>query len=445
MAMMSINLNDFQAWAIQNPAAGLSKVLLPLISVIEGLLATKATYLPAKRQKFGPNFCCAGQVVLGDFETLKVALTSPQARTWRLGTSVLDAHLSPNQDVGGRNVFLLSLSDESAGGSSDHTAFRQCMQHHLLNDSASERQRDRIAQGLLETLAADYKEMPHSQGGAFFTDKQKGLMPFMVRYLHYVIFGLNPNDNDSMAFLVDLYYTRQGPAHYMAKLGRLLKQFNLMGHGDISDRIEKAATLYEQSPALANFQVEQPEYNHMTRRELAKLMTSIMSIAAMQGPLHIANTSMGFQALPAYPNHKTEQIETTRAWDALDLENRESVRLFLLECARLWAPVSATHRLATESFTVTIAGKERIFPAGTNILIPMSLGLLDESIWGPTTYEFNAKRENLCPYHMGFHSVGDRSAGRICPGKDIALDMLVDIIITVGKMRRTLPPATATT
>jgi hypothetical protein len=41
--------------------------------------------------------------------------------------------------------------------------------------------------------------------------------------------------------------------------------------------------------------------------------------------------------------------------------------------------------------------------------------------------------------------VGDRSAGRICPGKDVALDMLVDILVTVGKMRRTLPTVTATT
>jgi hypothetical protein len=442
---MNINLNDFQVWAIQNSEAGLSKAFLPLIGLVEGLLANNPTYLYNKRQKFGSNFCCAGQVVLGDFETLTVALTSPQARTWRLGTTLLDAHHSPNQDVGGRNVFLLSLSDEGAGGSTDHAAFRQCMEHYLLNEAASARQHDAIAQELLETLAADYKAMPHGLDGAFFTDAHRGLRPFMVRYLHYAIFGLNPQDNDSMNFLTDLYYTRQGPAHYTAKLGRLFKQFNVMGQGDIADRIEKAATLYEQSPALANFQADQPQYNHMTRRELAKLMTSIISIAALQGPLHIVYTSMGFRSLPAYPNRKTDQIDPTQAWDALDLEDRESVRLFLLECARLWAPVSATHRLATESFTVTISGKEQIFPAGTNILIPMSLGLLDESIWGPTTYEFNAKRENLCPYHMGFHSVGDRSAGRICPGKDIALDMLVDIIITVGKMRRTLPLATATT
>jgi hypothetical protein len=66
----------------------------------------------------------------------------------------------------------------------------------------------------------------------------------------------------------------------------------------------------------------------------------------------------------------------------------------------------------------------------------MSLGLLNEGFWGSTVYEFNAKRENLCPFHMGFHSVGDRSAGRICPGKDIALEMFVDVMSAVGKVRR---------
>jgi cytochrome P450 len=152
---------------------------------------------------------------------------------------------------------------------------------------------------------------------------------------------------------------------------------------------------------------------------------------------------MGFRLLPAYGDRPTANIDLTQEWDALDLEDRNAVRLFLLECARLWAPVSATHRIATEAFTVTIAGKTQTFPAGTNILIPMSLGLLDESIWGSSTYEFNANRENLCPFHMGFHSVGDRSAGRICPGKEVALDMLVDILITVGTARRTLPPAPA--
>jgi hypothetical protein len=310
------------------------------------------------------------------------------------------------------------------------------MQKYILNDATTERQRNVIARQLLDRLAADYVEIPHGIGGEFFTDVKRGLMGFMIRYMHYVLFGLNPDDEESMNLLTELHYTRLSPVRYLAGIGSLLQSLNLMGHGDLPNLIERAATIYENSPALAGFEENNPEDNGMTRRELAKLMTAIMGIAALQGPLHLGYTAMGFRSLPAYKEQQTSNIDLTRYWDELDLDDRESVRLYLLECARLWAPVSATHRVATEPFTATVAGKERTFPVGTKVLIPMSLGLLDEGVWGSTVYEFNAKRENLCPFHMGFHSVGDRSAGRICPGKDVALDMLVDVISTVGKARR---------
>jgi hypothetical protein len=429
-------LNGFQIWAIQHPNQPLAQAILPIVSLIEGLLANEPTYLDGKRRMFGPNFCCAGQVVLGEFKAIETALTSPQARTWRLGTTVLDAHHTPNQDVGGRTVFLLALSDQAAGGSNDHAAFSKCMQHYITNPAATERQRDPIARRLLDQLAADYLDMPHGLKGAFFTDTQRGLMGFLVRYLHYVLFGLNPDDRESIALLTDLHYTRQSPLHYFAGIGSLLQRLNLKGHGDLPSLIEQAATIYENSPALANFQEGNPDYNGMTRRELAKLMTSIMGIAALQGPLHLAYTAMGYRPLPAYQGQRTAAIDPTHYWDKLDLDDRQAVKLYLLECGRLWAPVSASHRIAIEPFTATIAEQAHTFPVGTKVLIPMSLGLLDESFWGPTTYEFNAGREHLCPYHMGFHSVGDRSAGRICPGKDIALDMLVEILMTVGKVRR---------
>lgn len=310
------------------------------------------------------------------------------------------------------------------------------MQKYVLNDATTERQRDETAKRLLDQLAADYAQMPHGMGGEFFSNDKRGWMGFLVRYLHYVMFGLNPDDQESIALLTDLHYTRLSPLHYTAGIGSLLQSQNLLGHGGLPDLIERAATIYENSPALANFEENNPEYHFMTRRELAKLMTSIMGIAALQGPLHLGYTAMGYRRLPAYREQQTAEIDLTEYWDKLDLDNRESVQLYVLECARLWAPVSATHRVATEPFTARVAGEERTFPAGTKILIPMSLGLLDEGFWGSSTYEFNETRENLCPYHMGFHSVGDRSAGRICPGKDVALDMLVDAIATVGKVRR---------
>jgi hypothetical protein len=439
-SLMNPALNEFQAWALQNPEESLSKTLLPTIALIEGVIANEPTYLQVKRLAFGANFCCAGQVVMSEFATLEKALTSPQARGWRLGTSILDSDHTPNQDVGGRNLFLLSLSDRETDGSSHHAAFRSCMQKYLFNSATTDRQGDEIARRLLDRLAADYTGMPHGTGGAFFTDVRRGWMGFLVRYLHYVIFGINPDDEESIGLLADLHYTRQSALHYFAVIGSLLQSLNLFGHGDLSDLIEGAATIYENSPALAGFQEESSENNGMTKRELAKLMTSIMGIAGMQGPLHLGYTAMGYRPLPAYKGQQTAEINPTDYWDQLDLDDHQSIELFLLECGRLWAPVSATHRVATEPFTATVAGKERTFPAGTKVLIPLSLGMLDSSFWGSTVYEFNPKRENLCPFHMGFHSVGDRSAGRICPGKDIALKMLVDVVSTVGKVRRSSEP-----
>lgn len=428
-------LNNCQIWALQNPHQQLSKILLLIASVVESPRAS-TLYLNSKRLAFGSNFCCAGQVVLGEFKTLETALTSPQARTLRLATVALDANHLPNQDVGGRNVFLLSLSDKEAGGNGDHESFRKCMQNYILNDAATQRQRDAIAVALLDKLAADYLDMPHDRDGKFFTDDRRGLKGFIVPYLHYVLFGLNPDDKQSMGLLTELHYTRLGTLYYFTGIGRLLQRLNLKGHGDLPDLIERVATIYENSPALASFKEDNPEYNSMTRRELAKLMISIMSIAGLQGTLHLGKTALGCTPLPPYQGQQTADIDLTLYWDKLDLEDRYSVRLYLLECIRLRPPVNASHRVATEPFTTTIAGKERTFPTGTKVLIPMGLGLLDESFWGATVYEFNSKRENLCPYHMGFHSVGDRSAGRICPGKDISLDMLVDVVITVGKARR---------
>ena len=49
-------LDKFQAWAIQHPEDGLSQILMPIISFVEGMVANDPTYLDAKRQALGPNF-----------------------------------------------------------------------------------------------------------------------------------------------------------------------------------------------------------------------------------------------------------------------------------------------------------------------------------------------------------------------------------------------------
>lgn len=166
------------------------------------------------------------------------------------------------------------------------------------------RQKDDVAQKLVDTLAADYFDRISNKAlDEFFTNDQLGWMGFLIRYLHYVIFGIDPNDQGKISILTKLHYTQKGTLHYFAG-SSILEKFNLLGFAQIPELIEQVTTIYENSPVLTNFQ-ESPKYNNMKRREVAKLMVSLMSIAGLQGPLHGGKTVMGFQSLPDYKGRQT--------------------------------------------------------------------------------------------------------------------------------------------
>ena len=86
----------------------LTRPVYKILTLMEGLKANDPDYLSYQRAAFGENFCAAGQVVLGEFEEVSKAITSPQARTFRLGTAVLDSRHLPGKVLGGpdRNLWV---------------------------------------------------------------------------------------------------------------------------------------------------------------------------------------------------------------------------------------------------------------------------------------------------------------------------------------------------
>ncbi len=445
--LLEKTLNLFQIWAIQNPQHILSKVLLPPISLVEGLLANQPNYLDRKRAMFGHNFCCAGEVVLGDFSTVEQALTQPQARTYRLGTTVLDRN---KLMAGSKKAFALALSDpqitkEGYTDGTAHTDVIKLVRDLVINEKSFQRQEDNTAKRLLQEVARDYAEMDHSMGGAFFTAFDRGLQRFLVRYQHYVLFGLDPDDKPKMDLLTKLYYESQGTAYFLADIGSLLQLLNVDGAKEWPQMWEETKTIYKESPAFAPLLSEKQLEFGYTVDELIQIMLPLLGIAALPGPLSLAKVSLGGAKLPAYEGHSTEAIDPALEWDKIpDLNNRVALENHIYEAGRLWAPVSATHRVAIEDFTVPMyssikdeSPSMKSFPAGTIILIPMSLGMLEEGFWGPTTYEFDTSRQNLCPFSMLFNSVGNRSNGRICPGKDLTINLRVDLLRELGQVRRT--------
>ena len=200
--------------------------------------------------------------------------------------------------------------------------------------------------------------------------------------------------------------------------------------------IQTVAQIYEESPAISRMEEGQEKYNKMTRSELAYLMVAIMSLAGMVGPLTLMIIVLGNKGLNQYEGKKTGEIKVENIWDQLNLNDRDEVKRYIYECGRLRHPVSNTHKVALEDFTAKIGKKDVLFKKGTIIFIPMLLASIDEGVYGKSTFEFDHNRENLCPFSTMFHSFGEETNGRICPGKEVAENMAIDILIALGRCRR---------
>lgn len=428
---------SLQVWQLQghawwNPISGLVFFLMRPFIFREAVQANSGAYLYHKRAVFGDNFCCAGGVWLGEFKEVERALTQPQAREFRLAPTPLDTEHLPSTSEGGRLTFLLALSQKEVGGDGSWEAFRGAVNDMLTqNKETIRRQKDGTAQALRKKLVAEYKDMGHTK--EFFENPDRGLRAFLLRYLHYVIMGLDPNDKEKMETLTNLHYDSKSAAYHLKVAGNLFQSLKFKKWPEM---FQKAAKIYEESPAISMLPEGDPKYMNMTKHELGLLMVSLMALAGMIGPITLAVIALGHRELNDYEGKETGNIDVVKIWDKLNIEDRDEVKRYLFECGRLRNPVSNSHRVSTEPFTVKIRGKERTFPKGTTIFIPMLFGGLDEGFWGPTTFDFDHNRENLCPYAMMFHSVGDRSAGRICPGRDIAVEMLVNVLIDLGEVRR---------
>jgi len=149
---------------------------------------------------------------------------------------------------------------------------------------------------------------------------------------------------------------------------------------------------------------------------------------------------MGSTKLPPYQaNRGLADFDVTKVWDELDLDDTDAINRYIHECARLYSPVSVSHRVATEDFCCMIKGKLRGFPKGTKIAIPLGMSNVDEKQWGPTAKKFDMNREGLLENVTVWNSVGwknGKHAGRECPAKEMVTTIVTEIVQRVGRQRR---------
>ena len=450
----------------------------------ESIRANKADYLYHKRVAHGENFVCAGGVWMSNFNEVKKNLIEPQARAFKLAPSELDQEHLP-RTVDGRLLFLLGLSQRGAAGNGDWEAYRAAFEDYITHTEETKlRMNDETTKKLMDKLVSDYKDTGLQKEGEFFDNSDTGIQDYLLRYLHYVLMGLDPFDEEKMTILKEHHYDTSSAGYYLrvslfeihrnkvmdfksiisiiafhanhavdedvdvdlgTSLTYLFLQFSQQVMGNVlqnlrfrswPEKIEQVTKIYEESPALSKMEGGQEKYNNMSRNDLAKLTVSIMAIAGLIGPFTLCKIVLGNQPLPDYDGQTTKNIDVLEFWDQINLDDREEVKKYIYECGRLRHPVSNSHKVATEDFTARIGNRDVEFKKGTIVFIPMVLAGLDSKVYGKDTFEFNQNRENLCPFSTIFHSFGDQTNGRVCPGKPVADSMITDILINLGKSRR---------
>lgn len=176
-----------------------------------------------------------GEVCLSGFSDVAHAITTPQARTFRLGRTPHAPRRMP-KGVNGRNIWMLSLSQKGAGGDGTHEALRKSMEDHVIGADALKRQKDSVAQFIVHQLLVDYKATTRVIGkknkkivtnAKFYTDNW---LVFWTKYMHYCLFGINPLDETKISVMRNFFYNRNRPlavlyhAMLIGPLVGLLKQ-----------------------------------------------------------------------------------------------------------------------------------------------------------------------------------------------------------------------------
>mmetsp|Transcript_103282 Transcript_103282/g.246000 ORF Transcript_103282/g.246000 Transcript_103282/m.246000 type:complete len:501 (+) Transcript_103282:75-1577(+) len=407
---------SLQISLIQHPDYVFTRLTMPIFNFMQGMELCDNAFCQRARASVGKNYVYAGMVSISEWQIVKKTLTSGQARTTYLGAQPLAN--TPKVD---RSVFLLEL--QNLDKDDNHDGFRDCFYHYMFREGFQERVDSANSKKLWEQLAEDYKTMPHGVGDLFFTENDKGLRGFLIKYFFYVMLDIDANDPEVMKTLVKL----MGGDTAIA----LAYLWPFAGHNQSA--IKAVDDLIFGSSVMGKFKEGEEKFKKMTKLELTRLSTCIFRLAAVTGTLQLAKTITGGLSMP--PFEDMDKIDVAAEWDKLDLGDDSALENFILEVGRLFPPVSSVHHIATEPFSVTIQGKTVDFPTGTKILVPTNLAMTDKEVWGVDAFKFNPNRPGLQENSMVFANVGPLGS-RVCPGMRIAMDTCMGVLSVLGKIRR---------
>ena len=156
-------------------------------------------------------------------------------------------------------------------------------------------------------------------------------------------------------------------------------------------------------------------------------MAQITIIAALVGCGHVSYFLLGGGVLNPKSEDRSPPADFVMPWD-----DREKLRLVVLENVRRNPAVYETAMKLAEPTKLPTAGGLREFPAGTPTLLSYVNANMDPNMWGDDVKEFKPYERAAMLWSpqaklFSFNSCGDRG-DRICPGRAIVLELGVNLL-----------------
>lgn len=252
---------------------------------------------------------------------------------------------------------------------------------------------------------------------------KNAISPYLCRCVHYGLFDLQLSDPevDKMCAVYELTN---------------LKGFLRVGAMTVSaakflDSYESIASIYKTSPVIRDW-TEKKEFGDLDSSELIMIAQRILHVAALGGTFAclVALVHDGkFRVIPA--DFK------------MPVEDREKLRLVILEFMRLKPPVTGATYVSQEPLRCPYnSGKsEAIFPPGTPVVVNFGLYGRDPARFkDPLKFDPYGRSKQLWgpeAVSISFNGFGDNGPRR-CPGRDIGLEMITTVLQTLLRSRGTL-------
>lgn len=390
-----------------------------------------------RKKWFGDTFFIGGKLAVADTDEVNRRLLSPMDRGNNIGKpNVTPSFMSP--PFGDERIFPLSLpSGKCPMNNGAHRGFRAQYAKYIGTKASLKRAAatDPVVATALDAVRAASVQTK----GEYLAPLKEAVRDYILRTLFWALFRIDLGEADSREFKAAEagYSTISGViTHY--NVGDLVADGLIRRLPESLTKSADLAYLREMilnAPTLASYQEDDSLETCPDKARFAAQLVPVIIVAAMQGVSTLANHLLKGAAEP------TASSNFEPAWRAglprdfpLPIGDFDKMRLVVLETARLNPPVPETVSVLHEEQTIEVDGAPKRFPPGCPVLLSYANTAVDDAVYHHprrfAPYEHKAALWGPKAKFNGFNSVGDKGA-RICPGRDISLTILVNMLEAV--------------